>query len=265
MPFFEVPKVVGRPLVEVPMARDGGRFELDLDGIDAALAGGAESVILCQPCNPLGRAYTRAELEALARVVADRGGRVVADEIHGPLTYSKPHLPYASVSEEAANHCVTLTSASKGWNLPGLKCAQVIITNAADEARWQQISRLRTHGASTIGIEANVAAYRAGAAWLDATLGYLDANRRLLAALLAELLPEVAYTVPEGTYLAWLDFGALDLDEEPAEYFLAAARVAMSPGLAFGAGGKGYARLNFATSSKILEQAVTAMADAVPR
>lgn len=263
MPFFEVPKVVERPMIEVPMSRAGGRLSLDLDAIDEAFSTGAGSIVLCQPYNPLGRSFTVAELSALARVVARHGARVVSDEIHGSLTYDSPHVPYASVSPEAASHAITLTSASKAWNLPGLKCAQAIVNNDTDEERWQQISPMRTHGASTIGIEANLAAYRGGAGWLDETLRYLDRNRRLLAELLAELLPEVRYTIPEATYLAWLDFNALHLPEEPADFFLEQARVAMNPGLAFGANGVGCSRLNFATSSAILEQAVTAMATAV--
>ncbi len=122
---------------------------------------------------------------------------------------------------------------------------------------------MRSHGASTIGIEANIAAYRHGASWLDETLDYLERNRRLLGELLAEHLPEVRYTVPEATYLAWLDFTELNLPEEPSEFFLERARVAVNPGLAFGANGKGCARLNFATSAAILEQAVVAMTGAV--
>ncbi|HEY3942253.1 MAG TPA: MalY/PatB family protein [Acidimicrobiales bacterium] len=263
MPFFEVPKVVQRPILEVPMARDEGKLIFDLEAIDRAFASGAESIIVCQPYNPLGRSFSGAELVALAHVVDRHGARVVADEIHGSLTYSNRHVPYASVSEVAASHAITLTSASKAWNLPGLKCAQAIVNNDSDEDRWQQISRMRTHGASTIGIEANLAAYRSGADWLDHTVAYLDGNRRRLAELLAEHLPGVGYSVPEGTYLAWLDCNALNLPQEPAEFFLARARVATNPGLAFGSNGTGCLRLNFATSSQILEQAVTAMGAAV--
>ena len=263
MPFFEVPKVIGRPIIEVPMLRDPGRAELDLDGIDAAFAAGAGTLILCNPYNPLGRSFSTAELTALAEVVERHGARVVSDEIHGPLTYGRAHVPYASVSDVAARHSITLVSASKAWNLPGLKCAQVITSSDEDEERWQKISRLSTHGAATLGIDSNLAAYRYGASWLDQTLAYLDGNRRLLAELLADKLPDVGYVMPEATYLSWLDFGELGLGVEPAEFFLEHARVAMNPGIAFGANGTGCARLNFATSASILERAVTALADAV--
>ena len=265
MPFFEVPKVVNRPIIEVPMLRDSGRAVLDLEGIDQAFKAGAGTLILCNPYNPLGRSFSAEELTDLAEVVQRNGARVVSDEIHGPLTYGHSHVPYASVSEVAAQHSITLVSASKAWNLPGLKCAQAITTNDEDEERWQRISRLSTHGASTLGIDSNLAAYRFGAAWLDETLAYLDRNRHLLGELLADKLPDVGYVVPEATYLSWLDFNELGLRVEPAEFFLEHARVAMNPGVAFGSNGAGCARLNFATSASILEQAVTAMADALQR
>ncbi len=263
MPFFEVPKIIERPTVEVPMAVADGRFVLDLEAIDAAFAAGAGTLILCQPYNPLGRCFTVAELQALSQVVAKHGARVVSDEIHAPLVYAGNHVPYASVSEEAAAHTITQVSASKAWNLPGLKCAQLITSNDADEERWQQISMMKTHGASTMGIVSNLAAYRSGAAWLDATVAYLDNNRQLLGSLLHDHLPGVGYTMPEATYMAWLDFTALELSAEPAAFFLEHARVAMNPGVAFGANGAGCARLNFATTSGILEQAITAMGKAV--
>lgn len=263
MPFFDVPPIVGRPIVEAPVAVADGRYVLDLDAVDRAFAAGAGTLVLCQPYNPLGRSFTREELLAVCAVVTRHGGRVVADEVHGPLTYGDAYVPYASVSAEAAGHAVSLTSASKAWNLPGLKCAQAVVNNDVDEARWRAMIGLKSHGASTLGIAANVAAYRDGGPWLDTVLGHLDRNRRLLAELLREHLPEVGYVVPEATYLAWLDFRALGLPEEPADFFLARARVALNPGRAFGANGAGHARLNFATTRAILEQAVTAMGAAV--
>lgn len=263
MPFFEVVRVLGRTLIEVPMATDAGRFVLDLDGIEEAFRAGAGTLILCNPYNPLGRAFTPEELRALSLAVERNGARVVSDEIHGPITYGRSHVPYASLTAEAADHSVTVVSASKAWNLPGLKCAQIITTNAGDEGIWRQLSGLRTHGASTIGIAANVAGYNEGAPWLDETLAYLDQNRRALAELLEKHLPAVRYQIPEATYLSWLDFRALELPVEPAEYLLEHARVALNPGLAFGLNGAGCVRLNFATSRAILEEAITRISSAV--
>ncbi len=273
MPFFELPSVTGRAIVEVPtllVAADGedagvGRVHrLDLDGIDAAFAGGAGTFVFCNPYNPLGRSFSRDEMLGLAAIVERHGGRVVADEIHAPLTYpGRRHVPYASLSEATAAHTVTVTSASKGWNLPGLKCAQVILSNDADEECWTTLSVLETHGASTVGIATNIAAYREGVPWLEAVVDYLDGNRRLLGELLASHLPGVVYDPPEASYLAWLDCRALELDREPADYFLEKARVATNPGTAFGAPGAGHLRFNFATSRSILEKAVEAMGAAL--
>lgn len=263
MPFFDVLAHARRPRVEVPMATDNGRYVLDLDAIDAAFADGAGTLLLCHPYNPLGRAFTRQELEAVSRVVARHGARVVADEIHAPLVYGERHIPYAGVSPEAASHTVTLSSASKAWNLPGLKCAYAITSNDADEETWRRLPMLRTFGASPIGIAANVAAFTEGEPWLDALLGHLDGQRQLLRDLLAEHLPQVGFTLPEATFMAWLDLRPLRLPAEPAEFLLEHARVALNPGPPFGENARGFARLNFATTTTILEQAVRAMAKAV--
>ncbi len=265
MPFFDIPRFIRRPVIEVPMLADSGHYTFDLDGIDAAFASGARSLVLCQPYNPLGRSFTREELLALCAVVTRNGARVFSDEIHSPLVYDRVHLPYASVCAEAAGHTITLTSASKAWNLPGLACAVAITSNDADEERWQRISPMRTHGASTLGIAANTAAFRDGGPWLDELLGHLNGNRKLLGELLAAHLPRVRYTAPEATYMAWLDFRDLDLRQEPAAFFLSRSRVAMNSGTSFGSTGTGFARLNFATTTSILEQAITAMATAIPR
>lgn len=157
---------------------------------------------------------------------------------------------------------MTLVSASKGWNLPGLKCAQMILTNEADMRRWKAVPAIRSHGASTFGIRASLAAYRDGEEWLDELLVYLDTNRRLLGDLLADTLPEVGYAVPQATYLAWLDFSAMNFEGEAAEVIRREARVATNPGSPFRGDGPGHVRLNFATSKSILTSAVHAIAEA---
>lgn len=262
-PFFEVAKVCGRSVVEVPALVEGVRWVLDLAGIDAALAGGAGTVILCNPHNPLGTVFTRQELADLAAVVERHGARVVADEVHSPLVYSEStYVPYASVSSAAAGHSVTLASASKGWNLPGLKCAMVVLSSDDDVSAWNEISMLRTHGASTLGIVGNRAAFTAGGAWLDETVAYLEGNRDLLAHMLAEQAPDVTFYPPQGTYLAWLDCSAYGLDN-PAEHIATHGRVKLNDGATFGAAGTGGVRLNFATSRAILEDIVTRVVKAL--
>ena len=221
-------------------------------------------MLLCNPQNPTGRAFERDELAALSEVVDRRGARVVADEVHAPLVYGRRHVPYASVDEAAAAHSVTVVAASKAWNLAGLKCAQVVVTNAADEQRWRQIGRFRTLGASTLGIVASIAAYDAGEAWLDGLLGHLQANRDILVRRITAEVPAARIVAPEATYLAWIDFRDVGLPEEPFEHFLAHARVALRAGRDFGQGFGPWARLNFGTTTALLERGITAIAAAVP-
>ena len=263
-PFFDVIALARRRAVEVPMLDTGGRAALDLERIDHALSNGAGAVLLCNPQNPTGRAFERDELAALSEVVDRRGARVVADEVHAPLVYGRRHVPYASVDDAAAGHSVTVVAASKAWNLAGLKCAQVVVTNAADEQRWRQIGRFRTLGASTLGIVASIAAYDAGEAWLDGLLGHLQANRDILVRRITAEVPAARIVAPEATYLAWIDFSDVGLPEEPFEHFLAHARVALRAGRDFGRGFGPWARLNFGTTTALLERGITAIAAAVP-
>ncbi|MDA3648311.1 aminotransferase class I/II-fold pyridoxal phosphate-dependent enzyme [Saccharopolyspora indica] len=264
MPFLVEPGELGREVIAVPMARDGDRFVHDLDALDAAFRAGGNLLVLCNPHNPLGRVFTAAELTAVCEVVDRHGGRVFADEIHGPLVYpGQQHVPYASLSETAAGHAVTATSATKAWNVPGLKCAQFIVSNDADAATLAAAGRLAVLDSSTHGVLATTAAYTEGEPWLTEVLDYLDGNRRAVAELLAEHLPEVGYREPEGTYLAWLDFRALGLGDHPADFFLEKARIALTDGAACGEAGRGHARLTFATPRPVLERIISGLAGAV--
>lgn len=266
MPFLLLPTALGREIVQVPSVVEHGRHRLDLEGVARAFEAGAGMLVLCNPWNPVGRVLSREELLAVSDVVEAHDGRVFADEIHGPLVFPEgQHIPYASVSTAAARHSVTATAASKAWNLPGLKCAQLILTADADEERWAQVGTWAGHGASNLGVIASTAAYRDGRAWLDGVLDYLDANRAVLGGLLGDHLPEVGHTVPEGTYIAWLDLRALGLTESPADFFLREAGVALTDGAACGEAGIGHARMIIATPRPILEDAVRRMAAAVRR
>ncbi len=263
MPFLTLPPALGREVIQVPMARDGDRYVYDLDALDAAFRAGGHLLVLCNPHNPIGRVLEPAEMTAVAEVVERHGGRVFSDEIHAPLVYEgHRHVPYASLGEVPAGHAVSATSASKAWNLPGLKCAQLVLSNDADADLWARVGPHAEHGASTLGVVANTAAYTGGAGWLDDVLAYLDGNRRLLADLVAEHLPGVRYTPPEGTYLAWLDCRELDL-AEPGAFFLERAGVALTDGVLCGMAGTGFARLNVATPRPVLVQAVEQMGAAL--
>ena len=267
MPFLIVPKFLGREIIQVPMRDDGtGFFTFDPDGIDAAFRAGGHLLIFCNPYNPLGRVFRADEMTQLTDIVDRRGGRVFADEIHAPLVYpGQRHIPYAATSETAAGHTLTATSASKAWNLPGLKCAQVVLTNEADRKRWADMGVFAAHGASNPGVVANIAAFRQGEPWLDEILGYLDDSRRLLADLVRRQLPGVRYRPPDGTYLAWLDCTALDLPQSPGELITDRARITVVDGPAFGTGGAGAFRFNFATPQPILAEMVGQIAAVLTR
>ena len=263
MPFLTVPAFLGREIIQVKMIEDDGFFTFDLDAIEAAFRAGGHLLIFCNPYNPLGRVFTGAEIAQLTGVVDRHGGRVFADEIHGPLVYpGRRHIPYAATSPTAAAHTLTATSASKAWNLPGLKCAQVILSSDPDREVWAAMGFFASHGASNPGVVANIAAYRHGEAWLDEVLDYLDDNRRLLA-LLRRHLPQVRYRPPDGTYLAWLDCTAMDLPGSPGALVTERAQVTVIDGPAFGDGGPGAFRLNFATPQPILTEMAERIAAAL--
>jgi cystathionine beta-lyase len=264
MPFLIVPGLLGREIIQVRMRGEAGFFTFDFDAIEAAFRAGGHLLIFCSPYNPLGRVFTPSEMAQLTDLVDRHGGRVFADEIHAPLLYpGGRHIPYASTSDTAAAHTLTATSASKAWNLPGLKCAEVILTNEPDEQRWQEIGPFASHGASNAGVVANIAAFRDGEAWLDEVLVYLDDSRRLLAGLLARHLPQVRYRPPDGTYLAWLDCTAMDLPQSPGAMVTDLAHVTVVDGPAFGDGGAGSFRFNFATPQPILGEMVERIAAAL--
>lgn len=263
MPFLMLPGLLGREIIRVPLTNEDGRYRLDPDALAAAYLAGGDLLVLCNPYNPVGRVFDHAELTAIAAVVDANGGRVFADEIHAPLVYpGRSHLPYASISEVTAGHTITATSASKAWNLPGLKCAQLIISNAADQQTWDGLGPFVSHGVSNPGVVANTVAYTSGRPWLGSVIDYLDGNRQRLAELLAEELPMIGFPPPEGTYIGWLDCRELDLGgRSPADFFAEHAGVSLTDGDACGA--PGFVRMIFATPRPILTDAVRRMGRAV--
>ncbi|MCC6270309.1 MAG: aminotransferase class I/II-fold pyridoxal phosphate-dependent enzyme [Microbacteriaceae bacterium] len=261
-PFFDLVRETGATVVEVPLSGslDEG-WSLDLEGIEAAFKAGARAFLLCNPHNPVGLAHSAEDLRAVADLAAQYDATVVSDEIHGPLTYADATFtPFLSVSDAARKVGICVTAASKAWNLAGLKCAimvtaggpnQVIVGSMPLEVFWRT---------SLLGLKASIAAYRDGVDWFDGILSSLDANRQLLASLLAERLPAVGYRMPQSTYLAWLDFRELGWGDDPAAYILEHSKVALSSGPPFGEQGRGFARLNMACSPDVLTEAVARIA-----
>jgi len=264
-PFHDFVRNLDRRVVEAPLGGDA-RIDPDVleDTFRRVTAGrGRAAYLLCSPHNPTGTVHTAEELTAVAALAERYGVRVVADEIHAPLVVGDARfVPYLSVP--GGERGLSLMSASKGWNLAGLKAALAVAGPGAagDLARMPEEVG---HGPSHVGILAHTAALRDGTAWLDALLAGLEANRGLLAALLAERLPGVRYRSGDATYLAWLDCRALGLGDDPAQAFLEHGRVALNSGLPFGSGGAGHARLNLAASPEVLEEAVRRTAAAVER
>ncbi|WP_454851823.1 MalY/PatB family protein [Promicromonospora soli] len=262
MPFLTRPHGLGRKVIQVPMLRDAdGRYTYDLDALDAAYRAGGHLLVLCNPYNPIGRVLEPDEMLAVAEVVDRHGGRVFSDEIHAPLVYpGHRHVPYASLNETTAGHTLTATSASKAWNLPGLKCAQVVLSNDADVRVWNEIGERAKEGASTLGVLANRVAYTEGRDWLDDTVGYLHGNVTRLGELLEGT--GIGYRAPEGTYLTWLDCRDLDVPGAPvdlARHFREHADVALIDGALCGDAGQGFVRLNAAMPRPLLEEAVGRM------
>jgi cystathionine beta-lyase len=263
-PFFFRLELSGRKLVEAPL-RPGpdGRYDLDLDRLDDALRQpGVGAYLLCNPHNPVGRVWSREDLTAVAEACGRRGVPLLVDEIHAPLVLpGAAHVPLQTVDHPAARSAVVFSSASKGWNIPGLKCAVAVAGDdqmaAVLEQRWDALL------ASHLGVLASVAAFRDGRPWLDAVTDQIAANSRLLTTLLAEHLPGARYRPPEASFLAWIDCRELELGDDPAAAFLEAGKVALAPGPDFGREGRGYARLNIGTSPELMAEAVRRMAAVV--
>lgn len=263
MPFVTIPPAFGRRLVQVPMVRLADGWELDADALAAALTPGA-LLVLANPFNPLGKVWTRAELERLSVIVDAAGARVFSDDIHAPLTFEGfTHVPYASVNEVAAAHTITAVSASKAWNLAGLKCAQVVFTNPADLKAWKAGGHRRAAEASNPGIVAGTAAYRDGLPWLTDALAYLDGNRRLVAEELPRLVPGAVVSPLQATYLQWVDLRGSGIEGNPRQFFFDRARVALTDGALCGDAGRGHIRLNIATPTPILREILDRMGAAV--
>lgn len=264
-PFFDLVTEAGGRVVEVPLA--GGIDEgwsLDVSGIEAAFAGGARAMVLCNPHNPVGLVPSRPQLAELAAIAARFGVTIVSDEVHGPLSQpDSPYTPFLTVSDAAREHGITVTGATKAFNLAGLKAALILTASERGDAVRTAFPYEVEWRMSQFGSIASVAAFRHGRRWLDGVLASIDDNRRLLADLLADQLPEVRYRMPQATYLAWLDLSALGWGDDPAKVALERARVALANGPMFGAeAGRGHARLNLACSPEVLSEAITRIADA---
>ena len=262
-PFFVLGVEAGCENVEVPLlgnVSDG--WQMDFDGIERAFADGARALILCSPHNPIGRVWSREELARLADIAAAHDAWIIADEIHGPITYPEAEfVPILTVSDAAREHAVSVTSASKTFNLAGLKCAHMVAGSPAGQRLLDELPMEVEWRAALFGAIANEAAFTAGDDWLATVLVRLDENRQLLAQLLTELLPLANYRLPEASYLAWVDLSCYpQLGRNPAAHALGKAKVAFGIGPDFGAAGAHHIRVNLACAPEVLIEAITRLA-----
>ncbi len=274
-PILDAPSNAGLTRNEALLARQpDGTYAVDWDQLAAALRSDTRAFILCNPHNPVGRVFRRDELERMAELCLSRNVLICSDEIHGDLIYknlregtpppggSPRHLPIASLDPEIAQRTVTFFAPSKTFNLPGLQASVVVIQNAELRQRFQAARQNLVPWVNVMGLTAMQAAYREGQPWLDELLVYLEANRDFVYDFVRTELPGLNMAKPEGTYLAWIDCRDADL-ENPYEFFLKQAKVALSSGTIYGTGGQGFVRLNFGCPRAMLEEALQRMKQAL--
>lgn len=262
-PFFGMIKGAGRRLIEYRLSEHGWR--IDAHALQAVVDSQTRALILCNPHNPSGRSFDQAELETIAQVAQESDLLVISDEIWQDLVYSggARHIPFASLSAATLERTVTVTSASKSFNLGGLSCA---VAHLGHERVAAGVAAMTPHvlgGVSALGARATLTAWTQGEHWLDGTVETLRANRDHLMARVGSELPDVGVACPQATYLAWLDLRATRIASDPAAQLLERGRLALSPGADFGGTGTGFARLNFATHAELLDEIIDRLVTAI--
>jgi cysteine-S-conjugate beta-lyase len=266
-PFRESIVDTKRTLISHQVCYDGERIDMNIEALPALINERTRILLLCNPHNPSGHVYRRAELEAIGRLVIKHDLIVIADEIHCDLIYpGNVHIPFASLSPEIAARTITLNSATKGFNIPGLRCAVLCFGSAELRERFhRRIPRRLLGSPSSFGVDATVAAWMESDPWLDRVMTHLLATRDHIAKIIASDVPGVKFYVPEATFLAWMDCTALNLPRTAHKFFHDDAGVAFNPGETFDPLCKQYARFNFATSRKIVDEILVRMSAAVRR
>ncbi len=263
-PILDAAQTAGLTRREAPLVcQPDGSYAIDWAVFEAGLDVDTRLFLLCNPHNPVGRVFRRDELERLAELSLSRGVLICSDEIHSDLIYrGQRHLPIASLDPEIAQHTITFIAPSKTFNLAGLQASVAIIPNAELRQRFQAARQGLVPWVNLMGLIALQAAYRDGQEWLDQLLVYLEANCDFLYDFVQAELPGVSMAKPEGTYLAWLDCREAQL-ENPFQFFLNNAKVALNDGVSYGAGGQGFVRLNFGCPRSMLEEALLRMKQAL--
>jgi len=264
--FLSAVSEIGRTRVVNELVQGPRGYEIDFDDLRARIDARTRILLLCNPQNPTGRVFTKAELERLAEIAIERDLIVISDEVHGDLAFpGHRYIPIATLGPEIEARTLTLTSATKAFNMAGLRCGVAVFGSDELKARFQTLPSHLRGGLGSFGLGASEVAWTSAQPWLDDVLRYLDGNRAFVARFVKERLPGISHVAPEATYLAWLDCRALKLEPDPFTFFLERARVALSDGRRNGPGGDGFVRLNFATSRAILSQILERLEKSLPR
>jgi len=257
-------EMIDVPFKEDPASADETGWSHDWDGIEAAYKNGVSVHLLCSPHNPLGKVYTRENLEEIIALAKKYNVVVISDEIHAPLTFMEtPFTPFLSLGEDAAKVGVTVTASSKGWNIAGLKCAVIVSQSGKMHEKLNALPPALHYRASLLGAFATVAAFEKCDEWLDEAIEILDENRNLIANLIASRIPAIGYRLPHASYLAWLDMSKLNLGVDPGLALIERAKVAFNSGHIYGDVGRNHVRFNFATSPAIVTEAIERIARAL--
>jgi cystathionine beta-lyase len=252
---------VNATTVDTPLIEEGLNYKLDLAAIEKEYKGGVKVHILCHPHNPVGVIFDKQALASLAELAKRYQVVILSDEIHAPLSYdAKRFTPFLAVSDVAKEVGIIITSASKSFNLAGLKCAIMITESSQLQERINKMPPAVTWRASLFGAVASTAAYSDSVNWLDGVLITLDENRKLLGNLLQSKLPAIKYRIPDFGYLAWLDMSTLGLGEDPAARVLEKGKVALNGGVLYGPKHKNFVRLNFGTSPELITEGINRIA-----
>ncbi|MEZ4613942.1 MAG: PatB family C-S lyase [Caldilineaceae bacterium] len=267
-PFLTAPTNQGRVLQTASLAVESTahtqRYAFDADVFEQTIQPNTNLFILCNPHNPVGRAYTKAEMLAMAESCTRHDLVICSDEIHCDLMLDgNKHLPIATLDPQIADRTITLIAPSKTFNVPGLGCSAVIVQNAELRQKVTGAASGIVPHVNVLGIAAAIAAYTECQAWQDELLAYLTANRDFVVNFVTEELPNLRITVPEATYLAWIDCRAAGIEGNPYEFFLKEAKVAFNDGARFGEEGKNFIRLNFGTQRALLEEGLARVKNAL--
>ena len=261
--FYNWLEETGMEKVDVPFTRTGSDegsnnpWELNWPEIESAYASGIKVHMICSPHNPLGRIYTKEELLRFVGLAKKYNVIIISDEIHAPLTYKDSvFIPTLALGPDAESVCITVTAASKGWNIAGLKCAIIITQNEEMKEKMTHLPFALHYRASLPGAYASAIAFKEGGVWLDSVIEILNRNRYLIQDLLSTTLPSVTYHIPQNGYLAWLDLTALNLGDDPGATLIERGKVAFNSGHFYAPQTSQYVRLNFATSSEIITEAI---------